>query len=190
MRLRVGGTEDPQTKRTPTQAPRETPRAGSRMERSSGGKTRGCFCSSEQECGQLCRAEGHGEGEAGSQAGHGNTTGCWQAHSGTCGVTDRGAAGTTWSTGTDGAAGLEGRPCLGFLRISPRRCLSPGLPCLSTCAPPRWQGGQRGTGQREAGLPHNSLGEAGGGRRKEAGCTERNGLLAVQVHRPFSRMTS
>lgn len=147
MRLRVGGTEDPQTKRMPAQAPRETPRAGSRVERSGGGKTRDCFCSGQQECGQLCRGEGHGEGEAGSQAGHGNTTGCWQAHSGTCGVTDRGAAGTTWSTGTVGAAGLEGRPCLGFLRLSPRRCPSPSIPCLSTRAP-RWQGGQRRAGTK------------------------------------------
>lgn len=159
----------------------ETERAVSLMERSSGRKTRGCFCSSEQECGQLCRAGGHRGKERSAAKCNTKIPHDAGRHILAHLVTDRSAAGEVLSKGTDGTA-------------RPERCLLPSLhrcrslPCLST-GPTGYQGGQSRTGAEGSKCSINSLGEVSGGRKKETGCMERNGLLAIQVYCPFSQMT-
>lgn len=125
-------------------------------------ETRGCFCSSEQECGQLCRAEGQGGGGRGGTAG---------------GSTETPHEAGEHILAHSGAQGPMRHPRAPWGSCCPH----PAPPRLSAGVPPavRVGEGERGPGVR---VSPNSLGVVGGGRRKDTGRMERNGLFAIQVH--------
>lgn len=132
------------------------PRAERWMERSQsrGGKTRGCFWWSKQECGVSLRGQGDTEeGEAGSCGSHRNATRCLWAYPDTQGDE------LGWSRGS-----LECRDRWAEAEVpglSPHSGQTLASPAFLPSHLAVWV--DKGElGQRAVGVPRNSLGEVGG----------------------------
>lgn len=142
------------------QATRETPRAVSRMERGSGGRNQRPLLLWRAGVWAALRGRGtQREGVAGSQVRHGDTTQRWRAHPGTCGDGPGCSRGSLEHRDSRDSGGQRDACCHARTGARGSPASPPARPAVRVDAAE--------LGQREAGVPRNSLGDVGGGRREE-----------------------